>query len=73
MTWPASSTGRISRSARALRPIHTPTTMPSDITMAVATTVAASVAIASNHSPVPIRSARQTAAGDRHTQAAEYR
>src|SRR5690349_13204320 len=62
ITWAASSVGRISRSARSLRPIQTPTTTPSTITTMVATSVDASVTIESCHRPVPSSRPRHTAA-----------
>ena len=64
MVWAASRAGRISRSARRLRPIQTPTTTPSTITSTVATSVEASVVMLSCHSPVPTSSAEAHRGGD---------
>src|ERR1044072_9061105 len=61
MTGAASSTGRMPRSARLLRPIHTPISTPTTITMTVATSVDASVVMESFHRPVASSSARQIA------------
>src|SRR6266540_3873443 len=49
------------RSARGLRPIHTPITTPSSITIAVPTSVEVRVAMLSSHSPVAMINARQIA------------
>src|SRR3954462_12666094 len=60
IVWPASSTGRTQLSTRWFRPVHPPSTTPTATTTTVASSVDASVVIASCQTPVPTSRTRQT-------------
>src|SRR4029453_7177925 len=61
IVWPASRAGRMTRSARRLRPIQTPNSTPRIIVITLATRVDASVPMLSCHSPEATSRPRQIA------------